>query len=159
MIDLIFAIKFVHDVASAAMFGTWLAVAIFMHLARRSRNTSVVALTSHFAVRVELTVMIAAIALQPLSGFPLAWAVGLSPGDDFWIALSLALYGLVVAAWLAALLIEFRIRSLTRQAALEGVPLPQSYYRLYRFYAALVWPALAALVVIFLLMAWQPRLS
>jgi uncharacterized membrane protein len=65
MIDLIFAIKFVHDVAAAAMFGTWLAVALFMQLAHRSRNTSVVALTAQFAVRVELIVMIAAIVIQP----------------------------------------------------------------------------------------------
>ena len=46
MIELIFAIKFVHLLAAAAMFGTWLAVAVFMQLAHRSRNTAVVALTS-----------------------------------------------------------------------------------------------------------------
>ena len=34
--DLIFAIKFVHVVAAAAMFGTWLALAVFMWLAHRS---------------------------------------------------------------------------------------------------------------------------
>jgi uncharacterized membrane protein len=157
MIDLIFAIKFVHDVAAAAMFGTWLAVALFMQLAHRSRNTSVVALTAQFAVRVELMVMIAAIAIQPLSGFALAWAIGLSPTDEFWIVLSLALYVVVAAAWVTALLIEFRIRALTRAAALDSIPLPQAYYRLFRVYALLVWPALAGVLMLFLLMVWQPR--
>jgi uncharacterized membrane protein len=157
MIDLIFAIKFVHDIAAAAMFGTWLAVAVFMQLAHRSRNTSVVALTAQFTIRVELTVMIAAIAIQPLSGFALAWAIGVSPTDEFWIVLSVALYLVVAAAWLAALLIEFRIRDLTRTAALDSVPLPQGYYRLFRAYALLVWPALAGVVLLFLLMVWQPR--
>jgi len=159
MIDLIFAIKFVHVIAAAAMFGTWLGVALFMQLAHRSGNTSVVALTSRFAVSVELRVMIAAIALQPISGFPLGQAIGLSPVDEFWIVPSLVLYVAVVAAWFAALRIEIRIRDMTRQAALDGVPLPRAYYRLFRFYALLVWPALAATVVVFLLMVWQPRPS
>lgn len=157
MIDSIFAIKFVHVIAAAAMFGTWLAIAAFMLLARRSRNTSVVALTARFAVSVERTVMIAAVVLQPISGFPLAWAIGISPLDEFWVVLSLVLYVAVAAAWLAALLIEIRIRDMTRAAAIDSQPLPQGYYRLFRFYAALVWPALAATAVLFLLMVWQPR--
>jgi uncharacterized membrane protein len=159
MIDLIFAIKFVHVIAAAAMFGTWLAVAIFMQLARRSGNTSVVALTSQFAVSVELRVMIAAIALEPISGFALAWAIGLSPLDEFWIVVSLALYVVVVAAWLAALRIEIRIRKMTRQAALDSLPLPQTYYRLFRSYALLTWPALSGTILLVLFMVWQPRPS
>jgi uncharacterized membrane protein len=157
MIDLIFAIKFVHVLAAAAMFGTWLGVAVFMLLAHRSRNPSVVALVSRFAVRVELIVMVGAIALQPISGFALGAAIGLSPLDQFWIAVSLALFGAVVAAWLAVLRIEIRIRDLTRLAALNGVPLPDDYRRLFRFYSILVWPTLAGMVGLFLLMVWQPR--
>jgi len=157
MIDLIFAIKFVHVIAAAAMFGTWLGIAAFMHLARQSRNTSVVALTAAFAVSVEKIVMIAAVALQPLSGFALAWAIGVSPLDEFWIVLSLVLYAIVAAAWLAVLRIEMRIRDMTRQAALDAVPLPADYYRLFRYYTFLVWPALAGMVGLFLLMVWQPR--
>lgn len=157
MLDLIFAIKFVHVLAAAAMLGTWLALALFMHLAHRSNNTSVVALTSRFAVSVEKMVMIAALALQPISGFPLAQAVGVSPADHFWIGLSLAIYVVVVAAWLVTLRIEIRIRNMTRQAALDGVPLSDDYRRLFGFYRALVWPALAGMVIVFLLMVWQPR--
>jgi len=157
MIELIFAIKFVHLLAAAAMFGTWLAVAVFMQLAHRSRNTAVVALTSRFAVSVELIVMIAAIALQPISGFALASAIGVSPFDEFWLELSLALFGVVVAIWFVVLRIEIRIRNLTRQAALDAVPLSDAYRRLFRFYSVLVWPALAGMVVLFLLMVWQPR--
>jgi uncharacterized membrane protein len=34
-----------------------------------------------------------------------------------------------------------------------------AYRRLFRLYSALVWPALAGMVALFLLMTWQPRLS
>ena len=157
IINIIFAIKFVHLVAAAAMLGTWLGIAVFMELARRSRNTSVMALTSRLAVRVEKIVMIAAIALQPISGLALAWTIGLSPLDEFWIELSLVLFTIVVALWFAALRVEIRMRGLTRQAAVDGKPLPDSYRRLFRVYNILVWPGLAGTAVLFLLMVWQPR--
>jgi uncharacterized membrane protein len=157
MIDLIFVFKFIHVVAAAAMFGTWLGMALFMLFAHRSGNTAVVALTSQFVVRLELIVMAGALALQPISGLPLAWSIGVAPLDEPWIVLSLAIYGVVVAAWLGVLRLEFLIRNLAREAALKSQPLPDRYRRLFRFYAALVWPALLAMVVLFALMIWQPR--
>ncbi|HUZ32313.1 MAG TPA: DUF2269 domain-containing protein [Xanthobacteraceae bacterium] len=159
MLDLIFAIKFVHLVGAAAMLGTWLGVAIFMLLAHRSDNPSVVAVTSRFAVTVELRVMIAAVALQPISGFALAGAIGVSPIGEFWLVLSLPLYALVVVAWIVALRTEIGIRDLTRQAALDSVPLSDAYRALFRRYSALTWPALAGTVLLFLLMTWQPKWS
>ncbi len=158
MIILILATKFVHILAAAAMFGAWLAVAVFMRLADRSGNTSVVALTARFTVSVEWIVMVAAMALQPIGGFVLSGVIGLAPLDEFWIVASLVLYGVVVAAWLAAFRIEIRIRDLARQAALDAVPLPDRYHRLFRLYSMIVWPALAGMVLLFLLMVWQPRL-
>jgi len=159
MLNLIFAIKFVHVLAAAAMFGTWLGIAAFMALAHRSGNTSVVALVANFAVSVEKIIMIAAIALQPISGQALSSAIGLAPLEEFWLTTSLVLYAAVIVAWFAALRIEIRIRNLARQAALDGVKLPAEYRRLYRLYCRIAWPALAVVVVLFLLMVWQPRAS
>jgi len=155
--NLIFATKFVHVLAAGVMLGTWLTLAVFMQLAHRSRNTSVVALVSRFAVSVERMIMAAAIALQPISGFALASAIGISPLDEFWIVLSLALFAAVVMAWFAALRIEIRIRNLSRQAAIDAEPLPRDYRRLFRLYSLITWPAIAATTVLFLLMVWQPR--
>ena len=158
MLNLIFAIKFVHVLAAAAMFGTALAVALFMVLADRSGNVSVIAVTARFAVVVDLMVMIPALALQPISGFPLASAVGLTLGE-FWIMLTLLIYALIVAGWLAVLVLEIRIRDLTQEAVLAGLPLPEAYYGMFRLYTVLVWPTLAAMIVVFALMIWQPRMS
>ena len=75
MLDTIYAIKFVHMIAMAVMFGTWLSIALFMIFSRRSRNTSVVAVTALFVVRAEFMVMLPAVALTPLAGYPLATAI------------------------------------------------------------------------------------
>lgn len=159
MIDIIFAIKFVHVLAAGALFGAWLAIAAFMLLAHCSRNPSVIAVTSRFVVRVELVVIAPAIVLQPISGIPLAAAIGLSPSDQFWIVLSLAIYAALVLLWLAMLVIEIRMRNRTRDATLGGLPLPDGYRRMFRIWAALAVPMLAGLIALFALMIWQPRLD
>ena len=157
MIALILTTKFIHILAAAVMFGAWLALAVFMQLAHRSGNTSVVALTSRFVVNVEWIVMVAAVALQPISGFALALAIGISPVGKSWMTVSLVLFAAVMAAWLAVFRIEVFIRDIARQAALDAVLLPDAYRRLFRLYSIIVWPALAGMVVLFFLMVWQPR--
>ncbi len=159
MLDLIFTIKFVHVLAVAMSFGTWLCLAIFMLLAHRSRNTSVVALTSQFVVKIELMVVAAAMALQPLSGIPLAYAIGLSPLYEFWIVISTVLYLAILACWVAAVWIEMRIRSLTREAALASAPLPAAYRRLFHIWCVLAGPILIGMLAAFAFMIWQPRLD
>jgi uncharacterized membrane protein len=159
MIDLILAIKFVHVLAAAAMFGTWLGIACFMLLAYRSGNPSVVALVAQFVVRIEVFVVAAAMVLQPVSGFPLAWAIGLTPLNELWIDVALILYVAVVAVWLVSLRIEIRLRNMARQAALGRGTLADDYPRLFRIWFALAAFLLAAMVAIILLMVWQPRLD
>jgi uncharacterized membrane protein len=159
MIDFILAVKFVHVLFAAAMFGTWLGIAGFMLLAYRSGNPSVVALVAQFAVRLELFVVAPALALQPISGFPLAWAIGLTPLNEYWIDVALILYVAVVAAWLVSLRIEIGLRNMARQAALGRGTLADNYPRLFRIWFALATIILAAMIAIILLMVWQPRLD
>ncbi len=159
MLDTIFTIKFVHVLAAAAMFGTWLCLASFMVLAHRSGNTSVVALTTQFVVSVEKMVMIAAIALLPVSGFPLASAIGLSSLSELWIDISLVLYAVIVVCWIAAFRIEIRIRDLAREAALNATRLPEPCRRLFRKWCMLAGPILVGMMIVVALMIWQPRLD
>jgi uncharacterized membrane protein len=159
MIDVIFAIKFVHVLAAAAMFGTWLCLALFMLLAHRSGNTSVMALVAQFVVTVEKTVIIPAVVLQPLSGFPLATAIGLQPFGEFWILVSLVFFAVIVVCWVLAFRAEIRIRGLAREAALDSARLPKSYLRLFRTWCMLAVPLLIAMMCVFALMIWQPRLD
>ncbi len=57
------------------------------------------ALISQFVVTIEKTVMIPAMVLQPISGFPLAVAIGLQPFGEFWILVSLVFYAAIVVCW------------------------------------------------------------
>jgi uncharacterized membrane protein len=157
MLDQIFALKFIHVLAAAAMFGTWLCLAMIMLRGHRSANPSVIAVTAQFVVDLEKMVMAPAVAIQPASGFPLAWAIGLSPLDEFWIVASLILLVLAFACWLGGFRIETRIRSLSRRSALAGVALPADYRWLFRVWSSVAAVGLLAMTAIFALMVWQPR--
>ncbi|MGH6672284.1 MAG: DUF2269 family protein [Xanthobacteraceae bacterium] len=156
MLDVIFAIKFVHMIAMAVMLGTWICIALFMLFAYRSRNASVAAVTALFTVRAEFTLMIPAIALQPLAGYPLAVAIG-DHLDEYWFELSVAIYVAVVAAWLANLIVELRIRKVTQEAAVNGKPLPDAYRHMFWLWSAITLAGLAGMVAIMALMIWQPH--
>ncbi len=156
MLDTIYAIKFVHMIAIAVMFGTWLAIVLFMVLAQRSRNTSVVAVTVLFAVRAEFMLMLPAIVLTPLTGVLLAEAIG-AHLDEYWTEVSSAIYAAVALAWLGNLVVERRIRSITQAAAVNGKPLPESYRRLFRFWCVIALAALSGMIAIMALMIWQPH--
>jgi uncharacterized membrane protein len=158
MLSLILALKFVHMVTMAVMFGTWLGIAMFMLFAHRMGHTSVVALISVFVVRAELSVMAVAVLLQPLIGVPLALAVG-SSMSAYWLEVSVAIYAAVVLVWMGGLLIEMRIRRLSRDAAVAKVPLPPSYRRLFWVWSVLTVVGLGGMIAIMALMVWQPEWS
>ena len=159
MIDVILALKFVHVLFAAVMFGAWLAAACFMVFARRSGNASVVALVSLFVVRIELFVVAPAMVLQPVTGVPLETVIGLSNIDNFWIDSSILVYAIVVLAWLGALRAEFVIRRMARQASLGGTKLGKNYSRVFRIWSGFAALIFAGLVLLYLLMVWQPRLN
>lgn len=158
MIDVILVAKFVHLFAAALMLGTWLGVAGFFVFAHRSGNVSVIALVSQFIVRIEVLVAVA-IIVQPVSGFALGAAIGLSPADNFWIDISLALYGIVAACWLGAAGIELRVKRIARAAALDRKPLGDGYRRLFQIWLVLALVIIAGTIALLAVMVWQPRLD
>jgi uncharacterized membrane protein len=158
MLNLTFALTFVHMIVMAVTFGTWLGIALFMLFAHRSGNTSVVALTSVFVVRAELWVMAGAVVLLPLSGVLLAVVFG-APFDAYWIEASAAIYGAVVLAWICGLLIEMRIRRLSKKAALATAPLPRSYKGLFWLWSLFTIIGLSGMIAIMAFMVWRPEWS
>jgi uncharacterized membrane protein len=162
MLSLILALKFVHMIAMAVMFGTWLGIALFMLFAHRMGHASVVALISAFVVRVQTWVMAGAVILQPLIGVPLAFAIG-SSMSAYWLEVSIAIYVAVVLIWMGGLLVEMRIRRLSirlsKDPAAVKVPLPPSYRRLFWVWSVLTVIGLGGMIAIMALMVWQPEWS
>jgi uncharacterized membrane protein len=156
-LDVIYAIKFVHALGASVLFGTGLGIAFFMFKAHRTGHPGVIALVARFVVIADFVFIATAVVVQPISGFALAWAIGLTPLNESWIVASLWLYVLVGLCWLPVVFIQMRIRDLAHEAAIKSKPLPKRYYRLYRIWFWLGWPAFAGVLAIFALMIWQPH--
>ena len=156
-LDVIYALKLVHLIGASVLFGTGLGIAFFMVMAHRTGHSGVIAVVVRFVVIADFVFTATAVVVQPVSGFALAWAIGLSPLNESWIVASLLLYVLVGLCWLPVVFIQMRIRDLAREAAVKSEPLPARYYRLYRIWFWLGWPAFAGVLAIFALMIWQPH--
>jgi uncharacterized membrane protein len=157
MIEVIFVLKLIHVLGAAVLFGTGIGIAFFMLLAHRTGNASVIAYTARNVVTADFIFTATTVVLQPVSGWWLADAIGLSPLQESWIVVSLLLYVLVGLCWLPVVFIQMRMRDLARAAAVSDQPLPENYHRLFRIWFALGWPAFAGVIAIFVLMIFQPR--
>jgi len=155
--ELIFIFKFVHLIGASVLFGTGLGIAFFMFMANRTGHAGVIAITSRFVVVADFIFTATAVVVQPLSGFALASAIGLSPFEESWIVWSLVLYVLVGLCWLPVVFIQIRMRNLAQDAAVNSKALPDEYRRLFRIWFWLGWPAFIGVLVIFVLMIWQPH--
>jgi|SRR5579863_7714854 uncharacterized membrane protein len=155
--ELIFIFKFVHLIGASVLFGTGLGIAFFMFMANRTGHAGVIAITSRFVVVADFIFTATAVVVQPLSGFALASAIGLSPFEESWIVWSLVLYVLVGLCWLPVVFIQIRMRNLAQDAAVNSEPVPDEYRRLFRIWFWLGWPAFIGVLVIFVLMIWQPH--
>jgi uncharacterized membrane protein len=158
LVGFLLPLKFVHMLSMAVMFGTWLGIAMFMLSAHRYGKAPVMALISVIVVRAELWVMLPAVALQPLVGFPLAFAVR-SSATEYWLEVSVAIYAVVALLWLINLLIEMRIRGQSRKAALAAAPMPSSYRPLFWLWSLFTLAGLAGMIAIMAFMIWQPQWS
>lgn len=152
------ALRWLHLIGSAVLLGTGAGIAFFMVMAHRSRQPHLIAHTASIVVTADWIFTASAVVVQPVTGVLLANAIGLSLTEG-WILLSVLLYGVTGLLWLPVVWMQARIRVLARNAARSGEPLPPAYFRLYRWWFAFGFPAFAAVLIIYWLMATRPALD
>ena len=152
-----FALKLVHILGAAVLFGTGLGIAFFLWMAHRTRDAAIVAQTARVVVVADVVFTATAVILQPLSGVAIAWHAGYSLLEP-WILLSLVLYVFVGMCWLPVVWIQAQLRDLAASAARDRIALPDRYHRLFRIWFWLGWPAFGGVIAIYALMIWKPAL-
>jgi uncharacterized membrane protein len=155
--DLYTLLKVTHVIGAAVLLGTGAGIAFFMLMAHRARDPALIAHTAGIVVIADTVFTASAVILQPVTGAALAHIVGY-PLWSGWIAWSLALYVLTGLCWLPVVWIQLRLRDLAREAVATGAPLQARYFRLFRVWFALGFPAFAAVIGIVWLMVAKPDL-
>jgi len=155
-VDFYLALKFLHVIGAAVLFGAGLGIAFFQFRAGRMENPAAIAATLRTVVVADYLFTATAAVLQPVTGILLVHLRGVSL-DQTWIAASLALYVLIGACWLPVGVLQIRMRDLAQRAVAAGEPaLPPRYHRLARVWFWLGWPAFLAMLAIFWLMIAKP---
>jgi uncharacterized membrane protein len=146
---------FLHVIGATVLLGTGAGIAFFMVISNRSGNPTLIAHVAGIVVLADIVFTATAAIIQPITGFLLAREAGW-PLLSGWVGLSLALYVFVGLFWLPVVWMQTRLRDLACLAAAQGLPLPQAYHRLYRWWFAFGFPAFAAVLAIVWLMLTKP---
>jgi uncharacterized membrane protein len=155
--DLYTLLKVAHVIGAAVLLGTGAGIAFFMLMAHRARDPALIAHTAGIVVLADTLFTASAVILQPITGAALAHLAGY-PLWSGWIAWSLVLYVLTGLCWLPVVWIQLRLRDLARAAVATGAPLPARYFRLFRVWFVLGFPAFSAVIAIVWLMVAKPDL-
>jgi uncharacterized membrane protein len=153
--DLYALLKIAHVVGATVLLGTGAGIAFFMLMAHRTRDPALIAHTASIVVLADTVFTASAVMLQPITGAALAHLAGY-PLFSGWIGLSLVLYVVTGLCWLPVVWIQIRLRGLALQAVATGAPLPERYFRLFKLWFVLGFPAFAAVLGIVWLMVVKP---
>lgn len=148
-------VKWLHILSSALLFGTGIGSAFYLFVTVLGSDMRLVAHVARWVVRADWLFTATTVIAQPLTGL---WLLRLKqvPLQTGWVAWSLALYLLAIAAWLPVVWLQIRLRDLAQQAADQGRgPTPQ-FRRLFLAWLALGAVALFAFLAIFWLMVAGP---
>ena len=148
-------LKVAHVVGAAVLLGAGAGIAFFMLMAHRTRDPALIAHTARIVVLADTVFTAAAVILQPITGGALAHLAGY-PLFTGWIGVSLVLYVFTGLCWLPVVWIQIRLRDLALHAATTGTPLPEPYFRLFRLWFVLGFPAFAAVLALVWLMVTKP---
>jgi uncharacterized membrane protein len=148
-------VKTLHIVSATLGFGTGIGIAHFMFSGLRSRLARERAFAARMTVKADFLFTLPSVIVQPVSGAWLIWQGGFL-WNDYWLVLTYGLYLLAGACWVPVVIIQIRMKMML-ESQLPGEAFNDAgYYRLFRAWFVLGWPAFGGLLIIFWLMVTKP---
>jgi len=152
-------VKALHILSSVLLVGTGFGTAFYFYFANRTRSVPVIAAVSRLVVRADFWFTTPAAIFQPLSGIWLAHAAGWR-WDTPWLLGAGMLYILAGGCWLPVVRLQIRMADMAALALAAGrTDLPTHYWHWARLWERLGYPAFAAMLAMYFLMAGKPSLA
>lgn len=150
-------LKWLHILSATLMYGTGLGSAFYKFMTDRTGNLPAIVEANRLVVLADWLFTTPTVVLQPITGILLARVAGYPLTSD-WIVLALVLYAIAGACWVPVVVLQIRMRNLSRQSLDRGQTLGSQYARMARLWVGLGIPAFSALVVVYYLMVFKPVL-
>tara|TARA_B100001989_G_scaffold252946_1_gene237104 strand:- start:1044 stop:1604 length:561 start_codon:yes stop_codon:yes gene_type:complete len=155
IMDLYLIIKTLHIISATILFGTGIGIAFFMLRSHFTDNIHEKFYAARNTVMADYFFTLPAVIVQPMTGFWLVWQ-GAYSWMDWWLAVTYAIYIIAVLCWLPVVWIQIQLKNMVATAVKTGEPLPERYYRLFKIWFLLGWPAFVGLIIVFYLMVAKP---
>lgn len=147
-------LKTLHILSMVLLFGTGLGSAYYKWMGDRSGDLSHMAVINRHVVRADWCFTTPTVIFQPISGIAMATIAGI-PLTTPWIMGSLMLYCLAGICWLPVVWLQIRMQKMAEQSLASGQSLPDTYWRMTRWWFWLGVPAFSAMVLVVALMVFK----
>lgn len=151
-------LKFIHILSSTILFGTGIGTASNLFLAHRTQDTALIAATTRYVVVADWIFTGTSGIVQAITGLWMVLLVGYSL-TSLWILGSIIGYCVAAFCWFPVVYLQIKMRDIAVLAHKNGTGLPPLYYRYYRTWFWLGWPAFISLIIVFYLMTNKPTVG
>ncbi len=150
-----FIVKTLHILSATILFGTGICIAFFMLRSYFTNDLKEKLYASKNTVLADYIFTFPAVILQPLTGVWLVWISGFD-WMSFWLVATYAIYLIAGLCWVPVVWIQIQLKNMVHVSLDKNIELPERYYRLFRLWFLLGWPAFIGLVIVFFLMVIKP---
>ncbi len=144
-------VKYIHILSSTVLFGTGMGTACTMWFAHKTKNVTVIAAMARYVVLVDWIFTGSSGFIQPVTGFWMVHLAGFS-FTSLWLWGSILGYLIAACCWFPVVYLQIQMRNLSSRADSTRSALPESYFRYFRLWFFLGWPAFLSLIGVFFLM-------
>ena len=148
-------VKYLHILSSTILFGTGIGTASSMLFAHRTNDAAFIAATSRYVVMADWIFTATSGLIQPVTGFWLVYLAGYSL-TSLWIYGSFIGYVMAACCWFPVVYLQIKMREMAIYSNQEKIPLPAKYFRYFKYWFFLGWPAFISLIIVFYLMTFKP---
>lgn len=148
-------LKFIHVISSTILFGTGIGTACVMMYGHNTRDTKIIAAIARYVVLADWIFTATSAVIQFTTGLGLVYLAGYS-FTLFWVWGSIAGYTIAAFCWFPVVYLQIKMRDFATHAAKSNTKLPILYYRYFKYWFCLGWPAFISLILVFYLMTNKP---
>jgi uncharacterized membrane protein len=147
-------IKWLHIISSTILFGTGIGSAFFMFMANRHKDVANIYFVTRHVVIADWFFTTPSVIIQLITGIFLVHIGGYSL-SDFWIMWGLILYFFVGICWLPVVWMQIKMRDMAKTALEKNESLPETYWKMHRWWITLGSFAFPAIIIVFYLMVFK----
>lgn len=152
---LYFWLKLIHIISSTLLFGTGIGTACTLIFAHRTGDVRIIASNARYVVLADWVFTASSGFVQPVTGLLMVYLAGF-PLNGFWLWGAIVGYLIAAFCWFPVVYLQIKIRDFAVYAQATNTELPPIYFRYFKYWFYLGFPAFSSLVGVFYLMTFKP---